>query len=69
MSTFTVGDLISMLEQYDADLPVKLATQPGWPFEHALRDEVVEAEGAVWLSEGEQAGYLPTAVAEELGWR
>ena len=32
----TVGELIVALQDYDPDTPVRLATQPGWPFEYTL---------------------------------
>jgi len=29
----TVGDLIAALENYDPTTPIRLASQPRWPFE------------------------------------
>ena len=76
----TVGDLIEALEIYDPTTPVRLASQPAWPFEHTLGAVVHtpdDAEGdgteptetpVVWIAEGEQVGYLPGAAASALGW-
>lgn len=67
-ASYTVGDLIDLLEQFDRDLPVRLASQPAWPFEYVLGQDPVEVDGAVWLAEGNQVGYLAGSVAEGLGW-
>jgi hypothetical protein len=64
----TVSDLLELLEDMDPAAPLRLATQPAWPFEYTVSD-VVEVCGTVWLSEGGQVGYLAGAVAAELGWR
>jgi hypothetical protein len=32
----TVGKLIAALQDYAFDTPIRLATQPGWPFEYTL---------------------------------
>lgn len=44
MSTMTVGELISQLEDLDAEAEVRLAHQPSWPFEYSI-DSVVEVGG------------------------
>jgi len=36
--TMTVGDLLALLEDYDLDTEVRLATQPSWPFEYGIGD-------------------------------
>lgn len=68
----TVADLIAHLEQFDEDLPIALAIQPNYPFEHSIA-QVVEAEidgqTKVFIGEGSQVGYLPGEASEELGWR
>ncbi|WP_158851193.1 hypothetical protein [Saccharothrix deserti] len=76
----TVGDLIAALTAYDPTTPVRLATQPGYPMEHALGRVVCtpdDAEGdgtpptdppVVWLGAGDQVGYLPALAANALGW-
>lgn len=83
MRNVTVSDLIFELQQCDPDAPVRLATQPSWPFEQAVGD-VVEVdlsdvgddepavepgEGVVvYIGEGGQIRYLPGVVADALGW-
>jgi hypothetical protein len=69
MNDLTVGDLIAMLEDFDPTAPVRLASQPSWPFEYTLDSEPVEVNGTVWLAEAGQVGYLPGSVSEALGWR
>jgi hypothetical protein len=77
----TVGELIAALDRYDPTTPVRLATQPGYPMEHALGQVVVctpddvEGDGTprtdppvVWLGEGQQVGYLPGLARNALGW-
>jgi len=73
---FTVSDLLEELQQFDPDAEVRLATQPGWPFEWSLSSRQpgpavqidLEGQPVVYLVEGEQLGYLPGSVSEELGW-
>lgn len=74
-------DLISELEdlaaEFGDDVDVRLAHQPRWAFEYAI-DQVVgvvtqnkrdgNGEAVVYLSEGQQIGYLPGAASVELGW-
>lgn len=76
----TVGDLLAALEEYDHDTPIRLAQQPGWPFEYSVGQVVCtpwDADGdgtepagppVVWLGEGEQVGYLPGLARNALGW-
>ena len=74
----TVGDLIAALTDYDPATPVRFATQPGYPLEHALGRVVCtpnDGDGTpptelpvVWLTVGEQVGYLPAPAADALGW-
>jgi hypothetical protein len=70
----TVGDLLTALRRYEPDLPVRCATQPGYPLEHALAHVVTAPHHddtdspVVWLGLGEQTGYLPTPAIEALGW-
>lgn len=76
----TVGDLIAVLDRYDATTPVRCATQPGYPLEHTIgrvvrtRDDA-DGDGTpptdppvVWLGVGEHVGYLPAPAADALGW-
>ena len=76
----TVGDLLTALEDYDPDTPIRWASQPHWPFEYTLGQIAVtpnDAEGdgteptdepVVWIGEGHQVGYLPGIAANALGW-
>ncbi|WP_333745998.1 hypothetical protein [Streptomyces sp. IBSBF 2950] len=68
MDETTVADLIEKLEQMDPEAKVRLATQPGYPFEYTI-GKVAEAEdGTCWIGEGEQQGYLGDEAREALGW-
>lgn len=76
----TASELIELLEALDPDTEIRFATQPSWPFEHALGGGLVysadvpglvtdtdadyDAAPVAWLAEGEQRRYLPQAVAE-----
>lgn len=72
-SNMTVGDLRAELDGLDDDVPVRLATQPAWPFEYTISQVVVQDIGdghtIAYLAEGDQLNYLNTEVASELGWR
>lgn len=73
----TARELIELLKQYDPDTPVRLATQPAWPFEWEI-ENVVDAEiddgeadephTVIYLTEGNQIGYLPGAATKAAGW-
>jgi len=98
-----VYELKRLLEDFDDDAEVRLASQPSWPLEYHVNDviwidksgngtlrarsswvtkrpyngeeseeEVEENEdfdpGVIYLVEGEQIGYLPEVVKDELGW-
>lgn len=69
----TIGELIGLLEQaseyseYGDETEVRFAAQPEYPFEYSI--DFVELSGEiVYLSEGEQIGYLPGDVIAMLGW-
>jgi len=59
---------------------VRLAIQPRWAFEHSIANvEMVEptareqkrnpdAPSVIYIGEGNQIGYLPTAAGVALGW-
>lgn len=67
----TVGDLLDLLDGLDEDMPVFLAQQPSYPFEYELDEgRVVEISGeeVLYLVEGDQIGYLPDKVRNEIGW-
>ncbi|WP_435245090.1 hypothetical protein [Streptomyces tendae] len=64
----TVADLIEQLEAMDPNAPVRLATQPQYPFEYTI-SKVVEAEdGTCWIGQGEQVGYLGEDATDALEW-
>lgn len=75
----TLGSLIEDLQQLvwqgvDENTPVKLATQPSYPFEYEVGEVVAVTLGEddqefVYISEGENQQYLAGAVAAELGWK
>ena len=73
----TVGELMEILECYDVETEVRLATQKHWPFEYSISDVVgafcdSEEEGGgdyvVYISEGTQLDYLSTNAKDALGW-
>jgi len=60
-------ELIELLEAMPEDATVRLAIQPEYPMEHTI-DNVVLANGVVYISELRQRGYLPDEAVAELGW-
>jgi hypothetical protein len=74
----TVGELKDLLEGLDDDIEVRLAMQPAWPFEYSIDDSCLiekedednqREETILYLVEGDQLGYLPGDVCDELGWK
>jgi hypothetical protein len=70
----TGTDLIQELEACDPDAEVRLAHQPGWPFEYAIDPGTaavkvdLDRTSLVDLAHGAQLGYLPEPVRHQLGW-
>lgn len=78
----TIAELIELLQDLALESPlgddtiVRLASQKNWPFEYSLEsghcvnmgDEGEDGEFFVYLAEGEQLGYLPDIVCQEIGW-
>lgn len=73
----TFEDLVDFVEnhkdQIPNDTPIRLATQPRWPFEYSTNAIHVHNENThdpiIYLSEGTQLGYLPGEVdTDELHW-
>lgn len=64
-----LAELIEQLEELQGEVGpranVRLAIQPSWPFEHSISG-VVEIDGAVYIAEGSQLGYLSGDVKDEL---
>jgi hypothetical protein len=54
----TVGDLKEMLEEFDDDAEVRLASQPNWPFEYSVLG-VVDGNLLTDREEDENGDYLP----------
>jgi precorrin-4 methylase len=67
MRIHTVSDLIARLEDYDPDAPVAIASEPSWPLVNTI-SEVAEADGTVYLAEGDQTGYLTNTARRAIGW-
>lgn len=65
----TIRELIEQLEdiagEFGDNAEVRLAVQPNWPFEHSISG-LGEANGVVYIAEGQQLGYLPGAVTEQV---
>jgi hypothetical protein len=72
--TLTVVQLMEELEGCNPDAEVRLAQQPAWPFASAIDpgNAAVQVElddtTAVDIGQGEQLGYLPETVRQQLGW-
>lgn len=67
----TIGQLLELIEGLPDDTPLRLATQPAWPFEFICGEPVVvstEDGPVVYLPEAKQLGYLSGDVTHELGW-
>ena len=69
----TIAELMEALQGCDPDAEVRLAHQPSWPLEYALREVaevLVDHDGpaVVYLVEGAQLGYLPEEAADTIGW-
>ena len=77
----TVGELLDILDGLDADMEVRLAFQPRWPFEHSVdmatvcevedqerwSEKTIKRE-VLYIAEGRQIGYLPASARYAIGW-
>ncbi len=70
--SLTMSQLIHQLQAFEPDTPVRLALRPDFPFTHRIglivdgrRDD---GTLVVYIAQGDQEGYLPTAVRRALGW-
>jgi len=79
-----IRDLIEELEMIadenddGQEIEVRFASQPSWPFEYSIDGVVIApkfddqdndtGQTIVYLGEGQQLGYLPIVVKNELGW-
>ena len=48
--SYTVEDLIGVLEEMDPQAPVMVAVQPSWPFEHSITGVINAHNGTVYLA-------------------
>jgi hypothetical protein len=62
----TVDELITLLEEFEPDAEVRMAIQPGDPFECTIEGTVngeeLGVEGIVYLVEGENLGDAPSEI-------
>ncbi len=64
----TVEELIELLEQFNPEAEVRIASGRNWAMEYDLAE--VETTGAVvYVAEGQQIGYLPDDAAVAVGWK
>ena len=79
-----IRDLIEELEMIadenddGQEIEVRFASQPSWPFEYSIDGIVIApkfddqdndtGQTIVYLGEGQQLGYLPVVVKNQLGW-
>lgn len=61
--SYTVEELIGVLEEMDPQAPVMVAVQPSWPFEHSITGVVSDCNGVVYLASKQQR-YLPQEAKE-----
>lgn len=70
----TVYDLMNQLQEaleddiITHDTEIAYAAQPRWAFEYTMDEEIHFVNGKVYIKEGNQTGYLPQGVREEIGW-
>ena len=69
----TVMELMEILEQFDEDAEIRIASQPSWPFENTVSYaySATDEGEVVYLAEGAQIGYLPGYIKDKLignGW-
>ncbi len=75
-----INELIEALQEIaevSPDADVRYAAQPNWPMEYSMAEELslvdkgssaVGDEDVVYLSEGNQIGYLDGEAADAIGW-
>ncbi|MFZ3475342.1 hypothetical protein ACODT3_42440 [Streptomyces sp. 4.24] len=68
MAEMTVADLIAKLEKLNPEAPVRMATQPSYPFEYTIGAVEQDESGTCWIAEGDQLGYLGGEARDTLGW-
>lgn len=82
MSVDTVRDLLELLESYDPETPLRIATQPSWPLASTLAavtlieapeddedpDFVPDRVATVWLAASDSVGYDEHPYAPRDAW-
>ena len=68
MNIKTVADLITQLQEYAPQAPIRFATEPDWPHEYTIAATAQSPEGTVYLVEGVQTGNLCSGARETIGW-
>ncbi|MFJ2752657.1 hypothetical protein [Streptomyces sp. NPDC087297] len=68
MAEMTVSDLIAKLQRMNPEAPVRMASQPTYPFEYTIGAVEEDEDGTCWIAVGEQQGYLSGEARDTLGW-
>lgn len=63
----TVEQLIELLEEFDPEAEVRIASGRKWAMEYVMA-EVGTTGAVVYVAEGQQIGYLPDEAAVAVGW-
>lgn len=76
-----ISELEYLAEVMGDETEVRIASQPSWPFEYSIAgitsvepndvedgDNGDVSEPVVYLVEGNQIGYLPSAAKDLIGW-
>lgn len=61
----TVAELIEILENFDPNMTVNMATQPNYPLEYAI-DGIAEYCGKLYVCEGEPIGYTSEEIWDNI---
>lgn len=64
----TVGHLLRQFQEFDPNLPVRLAINPDFPFAHFVGAEVVVRDGKAYIADDGQEDYLPVGARDALTW-
>src|SRR6187200_822424 len=73
-SEVNINELIEYLQDLQSEhgdsIEVRLAMQPNWPMEYSIGAVGVsrERQPVVYISEGQQLGYLPGKAGAAVGW-
>lgn len=77
-------EIAEELDEKAGDTDIRIAEQPSWPFENRIfdahlfnpedaegeeeEDESAKGDPVVYIVDGGQIGYLPSAVRREISW-